>query len=67
MESPDKGINGETFYTLKHDIKNQLSNIILILEQLKYEMRDDNADLLQYIEMIASSTTIIDVLLKSTD
>jgi hypothetical protein len=67
MESADKGIDAESFHILKHDIKNQLSNIILLLDQLKYEMRNDDPELLQYVEMIASSTIRIDVLLKGTD
>lgn len=67
MKSADQGIDAESFHILKHDIKNQLSNILLLLNQLKYEMRNDDPELLQYVDMIASSTKRIDILLKSTD
>lgn len=56
--------NGSGFRQISHDIRNQLSNITLSLEQLKYELPVDNADALFYIETIAGSCKQINELLK---
>ena len=37
---------------LKHDIKNQLSNIHLALDQLRYEVENPNTDLIFYMDTI---------------
>jgi nitrogen-specific signal transduction histidine kinase len=52
---------------LKHDIKNQLSNIHLALEQLRYEVENPNTDCLFYMDTISMSCTKINSLLKSMD
>ena len=53
---------------LRHDIRNQLSNINLSLEQLKYEIPDDvGSDSEFYISTIASSCAKINDLLNSID
>jgi len=52
---------------LKHDIKNQLSNIHLALEQLKYEIPDLSEDCLFYLDTILTSSTQINNLLNNTD
>jgi hypothetical protein len=52
---------------VKHDIKNQLSNITLVLEQLKHEVPNSGADYFDYLDMISISAKQIDALLKSTD
>jgi len=65
MGSGDKIIDADAFQTIRHDIKNQLSNINLVTEQLKYELKDAPADQLDYLEMIALSTSKIDAILNA--
>jgi nitrogen-specific signal transduction histidine kinase len=49
---------------LRHDIRNQLSNINLAVEQLKYEIPDDaGSDSEFYISTIAISCAKINMLL----
>jgi len=67
MGAEDKAIDAKTMFTIKHDIKNQLSNIIMILEQLKHEMQHAPADQLDYLDMIGISAKKIDTILNSTD
>jgi hypothetical protein len=55
------------FRTLRHDIYNQLSNIYLSVEQLRYEIPEDVADCSFYLESILSSSKKINTLLKETD
>ena len=51
--------------TLKHDMRNQLSNIQLAIEQLRYEIQDiANADCKFYMDTIASSCEKMTSLLK---
>ena len=50
---------------LKHDIKNQLSNIQLALEGLKYEVDDQSSDIGLYLDSMAQSAAKIDTLLNS--
>ena len=52
---------------LKHDIRNQLSNIALCVEQLKFELPNQTEDIAFYIETIAAGCKKINDLLKSTD
>lgn len=52
---------------LKHDIKNQLSNIYLALAQLRYELPDISEDCTFYIDLIHKSASKIDTLLKETE
>jgi len=61
----NKVVDADTFETIKHDIKNQLSNITLVIAQLKYELKDAPADQLDYLEMIALSTSKIDAILNA--
>jgi nitrogen fixation/metabolism regulation signal transduction histidine kinase len=61
------GNNDESLRKLKHDIKNQLSNIYLALEQLKYELPDIPDDCLFYMDTILSSSTQINNLLNNAD
>jgi hypothetical protein len=49
---------------LRHDIKNQLSNIVLSVEQLKYEIPDLSEDCAFYIETIAASCKNINDMLN---
>ncbi|MBB5396985.1 hypothetical protein [Mucilaginibacter sp. AK015] len=48
---------------LKHDIKNQLSNIQLALEGLRYEVEGIHGDFEIYLESLAQSALKIDKLL----
>lgn len=65
-KSPDK--NGDdSLQALKHDINNQLSNILLALEQLRYEIPEVTEDCTFYLESISISTKKINSLLKETD
>jgi nitrogen fixation/metabolism regulation signal transduction histidine kinase len=60
--------NDESLRKLKHDIKNQLSNIYLALEQLRYELPDDvSEDCTFYMDTILTSSTQINNLLNNAD
>ena len=61
-----KVIDAETFNTVKHDIKNQLSNITLIIEELKHVIPGE-PDYLSNLDMLMLSATKIDAILNSTD
>lgn len=49
---------------IKHDIKNQLSNIHLALDTIKHEVNNPNEDVKFCIETIAASAAKIDALTK---
>jgi len=61
------GSDADVLRTLRHDIKNQLSNIYLSLEQLRYELPDATEDCIFYMDLIAKSSAKIDNLLKTTE
>jgi nitrogen fixation/metabolism regulation signal transduction histidine kinase len=65
MEEEKDGKSGEsTIRRVRHDIRNQLSNINLSLEQLRYEIPDDiTSDSAFYINTIAMSCARINLLL----
>jgi nitrogen-specific signal transduction histidine kinase len=70
MEGPLKGDtpDKDKVRRLRHDIRNQLSNINLAIEQLKYEIPDDaGSDSEFYINTIAMSCEKINVLLTEMD
>lgn len=52
---------------LRHDINNQLSNILLALEQLRYEMPGASVDCIFYLDSISTSTEKISALLKEKE
>ena len=58
-----KGIDAETIRTLRHDIKNQLSNIHMAVEQLRYEIPDPSEDCKFYMDSIIMSSETINNLL----
>jgi hypothetical protein len=60
-------VGDDAWRALKHDINNQLSNILLALEQLRYEIPEATEDCAFYIESIPLSTKKINSLLKETD
>ena len=59
--------NDEQLRTLKHDVKNQLSNILLAIEQLRYEIPDLTPDCIFYLDSISLSSAKIDTLLKDAE
>lgn len=70
MQEPFKGGDPEEdkIRKLRHDIRNQLSNINLAVEQLKYEIPDDaGSDSEFLINTIAMSCAKINVLLNDLD
>ena len=50
--------------TLRHDINNQLTNIVIALEQLKYEIPNPSEDCTFYINSISISSAKINTLLN---
>ena len=55
--------DNKDFSKLRHDIRNQLSNIQLALAGLQFECDDTNEDLALYLSSIADSAKKIDELL----
>jgi nitrogen fixation/metabolism regulation signal transduction histidine kinase len=66
-EQQQQGRSEDSLRKLKHDIKNQLSNIYLALEQLKYEMPEATADCLFYLDTISTSSIQINNLLNDSE
>ncbi|MFD0795101.1 hypothetical protein ACFQZX_15875 [Mucilaginibacter litoreus] len=58
-------ITEDDLFKFKHDIKNQLSNIQLALEGLKFECEDTNEDLQLYISSLSESARKIDILIDN--
>ena len=63
----DKGMDAGALAKLRHDIKNQLSNITLAIGELRHELGDASADCQMYVDMISQSALKIDELLKETN
>lgn len=55
--------DADALLMLKHDIKNQLSNLHLAVEGLRYEVEDLGGDMGLYIESMLKSAQKIDRLL----
>jgi len=64
--SNEKEVDKDVMRALRHDVNNQLSNILLALEQLRYELPDANEDSVFYLDLIALSAAKINNLLKQT-
>jgi hypothetical protein len=64
LAAEDKSANGEDLRMFKHDVKNQLSNIHLAVEQLRYEVENPTEDCVFYMDTIAASCAKIDSLIK---
>jgi nitrogen-specific signal transduction histidine kinase len=62
-----QGTNADSLRMLKHDINNQLSNISLALEQLRYEIPDASEDCTFYLDSILMSSVKINTLLKESE
>lgn len=56
--------DNDALRVLKHDIKNQLSNIVLSVDQLRYELPNANTDCKFYLDTIAGSCDEILALLN---
>jgi len=67
LHEQEKDGEDDQLRKLKHDIRNQLSNVHLALEQLKYELPDINGEGLFYIEMIDTSAKKINELLSGAE
>jgi hypothetical protein len=63
-DASEKRANRETSPALRHDINNQLSNILLSMEQLKYEIQDASEDCAFYLDLIEKSVAKINSLLN---
>jgi hypothetical protein len=55
----------ETLRVLRHDINNQLSNILLALEQLRYEIPNASEDCRFYMDTISTSAEKITSILTT--
>ncbi|SEN17946.1 hypothetical protein SAMN05192574_102685 [Mucilaginibacter gossypiicola] len=66
MGADEEKNDAEALRKLRHDIKNQLSNIHLALEQLRYEIPNPSSDCLFYMDTIEISSTRINKLLNDT-
>ncbi|MEO6521826.1 MAG: hypothetical protein ABIN91_09110 [Mucilaginibacter sp.] len=61
--STDKAAQSKDMGVVKHDIKNQLSNINLALEQLRFEVPDQTEDCKYYMDTIIAGVKNINTLL----
>ena len=61
---PHQGTENDTLRILRHDINNQLSNILLAIEQLRYELPDASEDCIFYLNSISTSSAKISSLLN---
>jgi len=64
-DTGNKLIDPAVISTLQHDIRNQLSNIILAIEGLKHEVAELEGDYDLYLDSLAQSARKIDQLLNS--
>ena len=62
----DKVMDAQAMDKLRHDIKNQLSNITLIIGELRHELADGSDDCKMYLDMMEKSAFTINDLLKET-
>jgi hypothetical protein len=63
----EKPVDAETMNKLRHDIKNQLSNIHLALETLRYETPNPSEDFSFCMDSIFTSATKINDILNNTE
>ena len=66
MDSSPIEARPDKLQVLRHDIKNQLSNIYLALEALRYEVPNPTEDYTFYVDAIATSAAKINSLLADT-
>ncbi len=55
----NKNIDAEQLRRVKHDVKNQLSNMVLCLEQLRYEIENPHPDWKYYMDAISNGCLVI--------
>ena len=67
MSANGKDSNIEAQRALRHDIKNQLSNIYLALEALRYDLPDPTDDCKFYMDSIADSASKINTLVTEIE
>lgn len=60
-----KPMDAEEVRVLKHDIRNQLSNIIMSVEQLRYELTNVSDDCAFYLNTLTDSCSKINSLLDN--
>ena len=60
----DSSISADEFKKLKHDIRNQLSNIQLALEGMRFEVSDMQGDIALYFDSMEQSAKTINKLLS---
>jgi len=60
-------VDKATLRSLRHDINNQLSNVLLAIEQLRYEIADASEDCNFYLDSISISAAKINALLKAAE
>jgi hypothetical protein len=65
--SKKKGGNKDHLRDLRHDINNQLSNILLAVEQLRYEIPDASEDCTFYLDSISMSSAKISSLMEESE
>lgn len=59
----NEGAKNDAIRVVRHDVKNQLSNIHLAIEQLRYEIPDISDDCKFYLDSIIKSSEIINKLI----
>lgn len=62
----DKVMDAAAMSKLRHDIKNQLSNITLLIGELRHELSNSSDDCKMYLDMMEQSAFTINDLLKET-
>ena len=60
---PHMSMDAEAVRMLKHDIRNQLSNIIMSVEQLRHELTNVSEDCTFYLNTVSDSCSRINSLL----
>lgn len=67
MDEEKKTIDVKVLRTLRHDIKNQLSGMILCVEQLKFELSGAPPDQEYYLRSIGEGCENIDRFLENIE
>lgn len=64
LPEEEKNSDSEKLRSVKHDVKNQLSNMILCMEQLRYEITDPEPDWKYYMDAISDGCSRINKLIN---
>ena len=67
VKTSQKILEADKLRILRHDIYNQLSNIYLSVEQLRFEIPKNQGDCDFYLDSIFQSSAKINELLKETE